>query len=162
MNSVGFGTSPLSIVHWYRICETTHLAGAVGASENIGNHCCNWREVLHDSARPRSLCVVAPRRIAPPKCDPILRNPEHDPVRFGQHDPSDGCGPLYSLLVVHKKVSKLKGQAMKLTLECTSRSVDFKDLDENLQIFFWGDSTSPPEKVGQTRREAIILQRGLT
>ena len=86
---------------------------------------------------------------------------EHDSLRFGQHEVASAPGQLYTLLVGHKKLPKLEYQAMKPTLECSWRSVDFKDLDQNLQIFFRDDSTSPPEKVGQTRQEAIILQRGL-
>ena len=66
----------------------------------------------------------------------IFRNPEHESLRFGQHDRATAPGPLYSLLVAHKMFSKLKYQVMKPSVECAFRTGDFRYFQENQQIFF--------------------------
>ena len=76
---------------------------------------------------------------------------EHDSLRFGQHEVASAPGQLYTLLVGHKKLPKLEYQAMKPTLECSWRSVDFKDLDQNLQIFF--EMTQHPLQKKSDRRD---------
>ena len=66
----------------------------------------------------------------------IFRNPEHESLRLRQHDRATAPGPLYTLLVGHKKFSNLKYQATRASVGCTSRSVFFMIFSENQQIFF--------------------------
>ena len=97
------------------------------------------REARRGRAWPSTLCVNTRRRSNPPKCDQSSRswrNVEHDSLRFGQHEVATAPGPLYTLLVGHKKFSKLKYQATRASVGCTSRSVFFMIFSENQQIFF--------------------------
>ena len=83
-------------------------------------------------------CLVCdrPQKKHSTKMRPILRNVDHDSLRFREHELGNAPGPLYTLLVGHKKFSKLKYQAMKPSVECISRTGDFRNFTQNQQVFF--------------------------